>query len=340
MPDVHLASEVCVGVALATSDRLIPAAVGSDIGCGMAALGLDIGAEVVEDPERARALLRALGRAIPVLRHRAIHQAPGLPPELACDLSDPSLTRAAAQDGRLQLGSLGRGNHFLELQADEDGGLWIMLHSGSRSIGQRIRKHHEARGLPDAAGLRGLSASSPEGEAYLADLAWALVYARHNRARMLARAEACLWEVLGAQARPDSRIECHHNFVRRESIGGRELWVHRKGAISAHKDELGIIPGSMGDPSFHVVGRGLERALCSSSHGAGRVMSRTQARRRISVQRLHRELDGVVFDHRLAARLREEAPGAYKDIGKVMRAQRPLTRVNRRLRPLLSYKGA
>ncbi len=145
-----------------------------------------------------------------------------------------------------------------------------------------------------------------------------------------------LADLFGIRPLPGPPIACHHNFVRHE--GG--LWVHRKGAISARHDELGVIPGSMGTASFHVRGRGATDALRSSSHGAGRTMPRKAARRRISPRALHAQMAGVWFDHRLAPRLVDEAPAAYKDIGAVMRAQRPLTRITRRLRPLLAYKGA
>ncbi len=339
MPDVHLASEVCVGVAVATRRRLLPAAVGSDIGCGMSAVRFDASARQVVTPQSSSALLEALGRAIPIVKHGR-RRAPPIPATLeAHELSDPGLETAKHGEGRLQLGTLGRGNHFVELQTDDQGWLWVMVHSGSRGIGSRIRQHHERRAIPDASGLRGLEADAPEGRAYLSDLAWALDYAAENRRRLLDFVAAWVAERSGGLPVNETQVECHHNFVRRESHFGEPWWVHRKGAISAAEGERGIIPGSMGDTSFIVEGRGLDRSLCTSSHGAGRCMSRTEARQRISVAQLRRELRGVCFDERLSSRLRDEAPGAYKDIGAVMRAQRPLTRVITRLRPLVSFKG-
>jgi tRNA-splicing ligase RtcB len=169
-------------------------------------------------------------------------------------------------------------------------------------------------------------------------MAWAIAYAGRNRAAMQARAAALVEEVLGVGA--EEGFACDHNHVRRERHLSEELWVHRKGAISAGEGEPGIIPGSMGAPSFHVEGRGCDEALGSSSHGAGRALSRAEARARIPPRRLLGELDGVYFDRRLAARLVDEAPSAYKDIGAVMRAQRALTRVVRRLRPVLAFKAA
>jgi tRNA-splicing ligase RtcB len=168
---------------------------------------------------------------------------------------------------------------------------------------------------------------------------WALRYAGANRAAILAAVVEILEDRFRAAPMPQPRMDCHHNFVRREVHLQGPLWVHRKGALSALDGEAGIIPGSMGSASFHVTGRGCPLSLCSSSHGAGRAMSRDEARRTISPRELERQMRGVWFDHQMAARLRDEAPQAYKDIHAVMRAQRELTRVVRVLRPVLSYKG-
>jgi tRNA-splicing ligase RtcB len=257
---------------------------------------------------------------------------------VAQPLSAGRLTRKRDRIGRRQLGTLGRGNHFLELQRDEQGRLWLMVHTGSRGMGQAIREHHLRAASTARTGLRYLEADNPAGLAYLADAAWALEYAEHNRAKLVEAAARCLERAIGARSIPDSYFDCHHNFVRQEQHGGQPLWVHRKGAISASDDEPGIIPGSMGTESFHVTGRGHPDALRSSSHGAGRAMSRTEARHRISRRVLKRQMRGVWFDPRRANGLREEAPAAYKDIGAVMRAQRPLTRITRRLTPMLVFK--
>ncbi len=340
MPDVHLSADVCVGVALATRSTLIPAAVGGDIGCGMAALAFAAPASVLDSASAAARILDGLYRAIPVMRHKR-STPPPLPRALAeRELAHPTLAATKAREAPLQFGTLGRGNHFIELQSDEDDRLWLMVHSGSRGMGQAIREAHEARGIRDRAGLRGIPSDSEAGRAYLHDLQWALDYAAASRARMVEVARDVMRDALGVHADETRFIECHHNFVRRELHEGEALWVHRKGAISAREGEPGIIPGSMGALSFHVEGRGCSRSLSSSSHGAGRCMARSVARHRISTRRLHEQMRGVWFDHRLAEQLREEAPGAYKDIGAVMRAQRTLTRVVRRLRPRLAFKGA
>jgi tRNA-splicing ligase RtcB len=206
-------------------------------------------------------------------------------------------------------------------------------------MGQAITQHHLQDALPGRR-LTAWSAHSDRGSAYLADVGWAITYATHNRRRMLAAVERLLRERFGVFADWSTYVNCHHNHVQWETHGGRQLLVHRKGASSAHADEPGLIPGSMGTSSFHVLGRGCEEALCSSSHGAGRRLSRSEARQCVSMRDVERELKRVWFDHRLANALREESPSAYKDIHAVMRAQRELTRVAREMQPVLSYKGA
>lgn len=339
MPDVHLSKEVCVGVAVATATTLIPAAVGGDIGCGMQAVAFEADASILAERKAAAQLLEALYETIPVLRHKRSAQVE-LPPALGdTRLSNDGLEATKAKEAALQFGTLGRGNHFLEFQADEVGGLWLMVHTGSRGMGQAIREAHEQAGQRSRAGLQVLRADTPEGDAYLHDVRWALAYAARSRERIVSEVGAIMSRLFDVDTKPQSTIACHHNFVRRERHEGEHLWVHRKGAISAADGEPGIIPGSMGAPSFHVIGRGCARALCSSAHGAGRVMSRAAARHRITKQRLHDSMEGIWFDHRRAHRLVDEAPDAYKDIGAVMRAQRTLTRPVRKLLPVLSFKA-
>jgi tRNA-splicing ligase RtcB len=351
MPDVHLAAEVCVGCVTATQHTLYPEAVGGDIGCGMAAVRFagrpghpvpdlvgDRSADLVGDRMTAARILRGFGARLPAGQHPSAVAA--LPADLDDrPLSAPALERLKRSIGRVQLATLGRGNHFAELQRDGEGALWLMLHSGSRGLGQAIRDHHLGRATATRSGLLALDARSAEGAAYLADLGWALDYARASRRRMVEAAADVIAGATGASPDWPTYVDCHHNEVARELHGGALLWVHRKGAIAATEDLPGIIPGSAGSASFHVTGRGHPDSLSSSSHGAGRAMSRTDARRRISRERLTAELDGVWWDHRLADELRDEAPSAYKDITAVMRAQRPLTRIVRTLRPLLSYKA-
>ncbi|MCB9751121.1 MAG: RtcB family protein [Myxococcales bacterium] len=346
MPDVHLAREVCVGTVLATRRVLYPAAVGGDIGCGMATVAFEGDpSPLTRDAALAERVLDDLERRIPILRHGK-GRAPPMPDALReRSLSAAPLERHRVRTAPLQLGTLGRGNHFLELQLETreraaPPRLWLMLHSGSRAIGREIRAHHERAATISYAGLKGVDAESPAGRAYLEDMDWALRYASANRDAMLRRAVEIVESRLGLTRAPETRVDCHHNFVRLERPDGQEaLWVHRKGAISAAAGEPGLIPGSMGTPSYHVEGRGLADALCSSAHGAGRRLARGAATRAISTRRLRAQLAGVRWQEHLADKLRSEAPDAYKDIHAVMRAQRPLTRVVRELRPVLSYKG-
>jgi len=342
MPDVHLANQVCVGVAMATQRLIYPAAVGSDIGCGMAAIGFEADADLLAGERVAARVLAGMCRLIPSIKHPRLAVPTALPASLqVASLSDPRLEKLKDRDGRFQFGTLGRGNHFVELQADQHDRLWLMVHSGSRGMGQAITAHHLKTATEALARdqLVSLDAESPPGQAYLADVAWAIDYARENRLAIVAAVERLLAELFDVAVNGDTLIHSNHNHVRSETHHGQPYWVHRKGALSAAAGEPGVIPGSMGSASFHVIGRGEEAALCSSSHGAGRELSRGEASKKINVKRLERELQGVWFDHRQAAQLRDEAPSAYKDIRAVMRAQRELTKIERELRPLLSYKG-
>ena len=280
MPDVHLAEEVCVGVAVGTTRLVYPAAVGGDIGCGMAALRFEADAAALDAARSAR-VLAALYERVPRGRHRRAGFR-SWPAELEPgELSHPSLVALAEGDGRAQLGTLGSGNHFIELQADEEDRLWLMLHSGSRAIGPAIRAHHAARGEV-AGAFHAVDADSEPGRAYLADMAWALWYADANRSCLLEATVDAVGAATGARAESATLVTCHHNHVRRETHAGRDLWVHRKGAIPAATGEPGIVPGSMGTPSYHVEGRGHPDSLGSSAHGAGRALSRTDARRTIA----------------------------------------------------------
>ncbi len=340
MPDVHLSHQVCVGVAVATRSLIYPDAVGKDIGCGMAAIAFECEAGALRDARRAAETFKLLRKAVPIHRHAnremAVDRASELDP---AQLTAEPLAKIAQRDGAVQLGTLGRGNHFLEFQEDDEGRLWLMVHSGSRAMGQAISDWHLRLAIQGAAGLAHLDATTDAGQQYLRDMEWARRYARLSRAIMIQNASEVARTVMGAQAIADSYLDADHNHVRLEPHQGQELWVHRKGAASARANEIGIIPGSMGTESFHVEGRGAEQALCSSSHGAGRAMSRHEARQCITLGQFRNQTQDVWIDPRAAPALKEEAPAAYKDIRAVMRAQRELTRIVRVLRPLLSYKG-
>lgn len=341
MPDVHLSQQFCIGTVVASSSRLYPQAVGGDIGCGMMAIAFDVSAEdLFAQPKRAAIILKAFGELIPKNRHASRTLPDGLPCELdPKTLSDERLAKSILRDGRVQLGTLGRGNHFVELQRDEQDRLWLMLHSGSRAVGRRLSDFHLERCRTGRQGLLWLEADSAEGQAYLNDVEWARRYANLNRSRMLESVALTLEELFRVPWDPSTLISCDHNHVERETHFEKRLWVHRKGALRADSGERGVIPGSMGTASFHVTGKGCARALRSSSHGAGRKMSRGHAKRAVDVRQLEQQMGDVFFDQRLSSRLRDEAPSSYKDITRVMRAQRELTRIDRRLQPVLSYKG-
>jgi tRNA-splicing ligase RtcB (3'-phosphate/5'-hydroxy nucleic acid ligase) len=339
MPDAHLADDVCIGTVVGTEGTLYPNAVGGDIGCGMAALAFQADAARLAAPADAGRVLARLYEAVPLIRHRR-GTAPSLPAALhQRRLSSPALERVRRREAESQLGTLGSGNHFLELQEADDGRLWLMLHSGSRGLGPAVRDHHLERCRSSRLGLQFLESDSTAGREYLDDVQWALDYADANRRAMVEAAVICLRDVLAVEPDEASYFACAHNHVRRETHAGAALWVHRKGAIPAARDERGVVPGSMGTASVHVRGLGHSEALGSGAHGAGRRLSRTEARRTVGVAELSRQLRGVYFDHRLARALREEAPAAYKDLDAVLRAQRDLVRVERRLRPVLVYKG-
>lgn len=338
MPDVHLATDVCVGTAMATRRLVYPSAVGGDIGCGMLAIAFDAPEDLLQDADRAGRLLRAIGRRVP--SHRR-HRAATLPMPADCvadDLSHPALAAACADEGALQFGTLGGGNHFIELQADEDNRLWLMIHSGSRAMGQVIRSHHVARATRGAT-MPYLDTAGDQGRAYLNDQDWARRYARGNRVAMAEQVCEALREIAGIDRIESSLIECDHNHVRREEHFGEAMLVHRKGATPADDGLPGVVPGSMGTSSVHITGRGEPQSLRSSAHGAGRRMSRTVARDRFVRTDVRRQMGNVWYDPRLLDALREESPGAYKDLRAVLKAQDPLMRVIRRLRPLLVYKA-
>ena len=339
MPDVHLAADVCVGVVVATSHLIYPQAVGGDIGCGMLAVGFNVEATAIQDPGIAGRVLAGLGRAVPA-RRRNRRDALAPPSDVtSATLSHPSLEAIRRKEELIEFATLGSGNHFIELQSDEDGRLWLMVHSGSRRIGPAIRDHHLAQGESVGGGLRALDATSDEGARYLGDAAWAQRFADASRRAMAEQVGTVIEAVIGARLCWETVITTDHNHVSVERHGERELWVHRKGAMPAALGQGGVLPGSMGSSSFHVEGRGHEPALYSSAHGAGRALSRAAARAKVTDREFRQQMQGVWYDYRLSDKLRDEAPAAYKDIKAVLRAQRDLVKVTRVLRPVLNYKG-
>jgi len=337
MPDVHLAHDICIGTVVAARAYLYPQAVGNDIGCGMSSICLgEIDSKKFE--KKVAAIYLLLGELVPVIKHRT--EFAELPVELAAlPLSDEKLEKLKQRDGKLEFGTIGRGNHFLELQRDESQRLWLAVHTGSRGIGQSIAKFHLGRIGGNPTGIRAIAANSAPGRAYLNDAHWAQLYAKLSRRAIIDVMAQALGEILDLEVDEQSRIECDHNHVQREEHFGREYWVHRKGAIHAAPGTVAIIPGSMGSATYQVEGRGCAAALSSASHGSGRTMSRSEARRKITLKKFRESMDGIHYDVTKESLLRDEAVTAYKPISKVMQAQQSLVKIVRVLRPVFSYKG-
>jgi RNA-splicing ligase RtcB len=346
MPDAHVGIGATVGSVIPTLGAVIPSAVGVDIGCGMIAAELD----VTEDqlPDSLEPLLARIERAIPAgvgRGHGTVADRAGR--WLAQHRPATDLSKAQVQKAATQFGTLGSGNHFFELCLDERGRVWVVLHSGSRGIGNQLAQMHIARarrlakhaqlGLEDP-DLAWFTQGTPEFAAYVADMLWAQEYAKANRDQMMDRALSEVLRFLGT-GRQVRRINCHHNFTQPEVHGGRELWVTRKGAIRADKGDLGVIPGSMGTRSYIVAGKGNPASWLSCSHGAGRRHSRTQARKLFTSADLVTAMAGKVWLAGRADALLDEIPAAYKDIDQVMADQQDLVEVRHTLRQVLNYKG-
>jgi len=332
MPDVHLAGDVCNGVVVATRQLIYPQCVGGDIGCGY--LSVALGACEMDEKLAAR-LLAGLSEAIPIIKHAHREQ-----PELTSELSSSALQKALAREGRLQLGTLGRGNHFVEFQRNHDDELSLLIHSGSRAMGQLISAHHLKHATVDKTSkLKFVDAESDTGKSLLNDLDWARQYAAANRLAMLDAIETKVLSSVGLSADRRTMVHLDHNHVQQETHDGERLWVHRKGAQRLLSDQTSVIPGSMGTTTYLVEGRGNRGALNSCSHGAGRTMSRSEAATKISARALRREMKDVWFDHRKITTLFDEAPSAYKNIRKVMKAQKDLVRILDQRRPILNFKG-
>lgn len=338
MADAHVSEGVAVGTVFATEATVVPRALGGDLGCGMTALRTSIEARTL-DRETLRLIVKTLGAAIPAGHDAHRGKGVAVPDDLfAAPLSTNALEHARVALSARHLGTLGGGNHFVELDRDVDGNVWMLVHSGSRGLGAAIAAHHvAATGAANA--LAGLDTNAREGEAYLRDHAWALAFARANRDALARRAHEIVSDVLHTSFETDAPIDVHHNFVARERWGGRDLLVHRKGAVAVPEGTLALVPGSMGTASYVVEGLGNPASFGSCSHGAGRVLTRTQARRSIGTEALARAMRAVVYPEALARRLVEEAPAAYRDIVEVLDDQRDLVKRRTRLEPIAVLKG-
>lgn len=343
MPDVHLGKGATVGSVIAMKDALAPAAVGVDIGCGMAAIETNLTSHSL--PESLAALRSAVEEAIPVgpRGHDETHKL-ARKSELWEEFStlDESVQDKLGTATK-QLGSLGGGNHFIELCLDSRDRVWLMLHSGSRNIGKCLAEVHVARAkklahnrdLPDR-DLAVFLAKTPEMEAYRRDLFWAQRYAMENRLVMLAIYKDVLRSMF-PQVTFEPAIACHHNYVSEECHFGEDVIVTRKGAISARQGEWGIIPGSMGTCSYIVKGLGSAESFHSASHGAGRRMSRGAAKKKFTLEDLARETEGV--ECRKDYDVLDEIPGAYKNIDQVMANQSDLVEIHEKLKQIMCVKG-
>lgn len=369
MADAHLGYGATVGSVIPTAGAIIPSAVGVDIGCGMSAVKLDTRQENL--PDDLQSLVQRLGRVIPagvgvghddlagegsVVREVASRRQRRLDAWLRENRPRTDLSDRLAEKTRDQAGSLGAGNHFAELSVDGEGGVWFVLHSGSRGVGNQLAQRHidrakdgfaellQEQGRDPGAHPRDLAwlvEGSPAFDAYVADMLWAQDYAALNRDLMLDAALAVVCDHLGLDLETAEldRISCHHNYAAREEHDGTELWVTRKGAIRAGVGDRGIIPGSMGTSTFLVRGKGNELAWHSSSHGAGRTMSRRQAKRELDVEAFRDQMQGRAWQREDAHKLLDEAPGAYKDIERVMELQSDLVEIEAELTAVANYKG-
>jgi tRNA-splicing ligase RtcB len=350
MPDVHVGKGATVGSVIALRGAVAPAAVGVDIGCGMAAVRTSLTARDL--PDNLGRLRSQIEKAVPVGRdlHRSavwaeasdsLRSAGRALMETFTELT--SAVHRLEERAGAQLGTLGGGNHFIEVCLDTAGAVWLMLHSGSRNVGAALAEYHMERAQrlqhnqalsdPD---LAVFLADTPQFDAYRRDLFWAQRYAALNRALMLERVQRVL-RATWKRVTFDEPVSCHHNYVAEEHHFGEDLLITRKGAIRAGAGELGIIPGSMGTRSFIVRGKGNPLSFESASHGAGRRMSRGQAKKSFTLSDLARQTAGV--ECRKDRGVLDEAPKAYKDIERVMAQQEDLVEIVAELKQVLCVKG-
>ncbi len=357
MPDVHLGIGATIGSVVPTRHAIIPAAVGVDLGCGMMAAKLNINANHLPDGmAKIRSAFEAAvphGRSSGKRDRGSWHDVPEASEAAWAELKDEFelisdkhrvLRRA---NHRVHLGTLGTGNHFVELCLDENQEVWVMLHSGSRGVGNAIGSYFIELAKNDMQAhianlphrdLAYFSEGSPHFHDYVQAVDWAQRFAARNRQLMMANTLAALRRHVGKRFQiVDEAVNCHHNYVQRELHFGESLFITRKGAVSAQKGQMGIIPGSMGAKSFIVRGLGNAESFCSCSHGAGRVMSRTEAKKRITLKD-HREATAGV-ECRKDSEVLDESPAAYKSIEDVMAAQSDLVEIMFTLKQIVCVKG-
>lgn len=351
MPDAHLGKGATVGSVIPTRGAIIPAAVGVDIGCGMIAVRTQWTEEQLRAAGPLAPLRLDIERSIPL---SAGNQNRTLTPSAAARVA--TLEAQASDVGfdptsyaarwRLQLGSLGSGNHFIEVTVDEGGRVWLFLHSGSRGIGNLLAQHHirvavercRRAGVElEDRDLAFLEEGTAEFDAYVSQLRWAQDFALLNREEMMDRVVAAVARHMDEDVVEAERVNCHHNFTEVEEHFGERVWVSRKGAIRARVGDAGLIPGSMGTASYVVTGKGDADSLCSSPHGAGRNHSRSAARRLFTREQLREAMRGI--EYRDTDAFIDEIPAAYKDIDQVMADSADLVEVRHTLRQVVNVKG-
>jgi tRNA-splicing ligase RtcB len=348
MPDAHKGYGMPIGGVLACDGAVIPNSIGVDIGCGVCAVQTSLSSL---DRETLKKILGLIRSAVPVgFDHHKRQQDRSLMPDPArLDGVKKSIVREQFEAGCKQIGTLGGGNHFIEIQQGDDGHVWLMLHSGSRNIGLKVAEHYNRLAVslneqwrsevPKAWQLAFLPLETQEAQDYLAEMNWCVDFALASRTLMMERVKAAAQETVGAVEFPQF-INIAHNYAAMEEHFGKDVLIHRKGATRAFAGEYGIIPGSQGSRSFIVRGKGNPESFCSCSHGAGRKMGRGQAQRELNLQAEVKRLDalGVVHGIRNQKDL-DEAAGAYKDIETVMDNQSDLVEIAVSLLPLAVIKG-
>jgi len=347
MPDVHYGIGATVGSVVATKGAVVPACVGVDIGCGMMAAKMPFKSNRL--PDNLQGLFDSISKAVPV--GQDMHQHSPQVWQQSCSVVDlPKKLQDAPERVAKQLGTLGGGNHFIEICLDLDENVWIMLHSGSRGIGNKIGNYYIDRAkeimsqymikLVDP-NLAYLVEDSQLFKDYWRDLQWAQNYAMKNREVMMALVKQSVAEVIFGDKTtviaPEFMVNCHHNYAERENHYGENVIVTRKGAVRARVGDMGIIPGSMGTRSYIVKGLGNAESFCSCSHGAGRVMSRSKAKSAFTLADVEKQTAGIMC--RKDAGIIDELPGAYKNIDSVMENQKDLVEVVVQLRQVLCVKG-
>jgi tRNA-splicing ligase RtcB len=349
MPDAHLGKGATVGSVIPTLKHIIPAAVGVDIGCGMIAVKTQFKAH--ELPDDRTKLRQSIERSIPLSAGGYNREYTASARKRITILEKLHDHRATFRDNtapnwRLQLGSLGSGNHFIEVSLDEDDNVWLFLHSGSRGVGNKLASYHinVAKDFCRAQGatlphidLAFLEEGTPEFDKYIQDLAWAQHFALLNREEMMDRLKKDFSHWVGVPVQEYERINCHHNFTMQEEHFGKTVYLSRKGAIDAHKGVMGLIPGSMGTRSYVVEGKGSTMGLSTAPHGAGRVYSRGEARRTFTVEQLREAMKGI--EYRDTDAFLDEHPLAYKDIDQVMEDAKDLVEIKHTLRQIVNVKG-